>query len=153
VTSRRPADVLEHAHDEPHRGGYEHDHAHDHDLVDDHPNDHAHPHGAQVIDPERAQLGPSDNGSVVLDIGGDFGALILLAPSSMLLDEIEISPVGRDGARTHVAIRERRGPRGTQWAAIYPRLAAGEYTVWDQRGEPADRVRIDGGFVAQLDWR
>ena len=131
--------------------------------VHEHPHGRAHPHedahadthsdGRDAVDLERSQLGPSDNGSVVLDIGGDFGALILMAPESMLLDEIEISPVGDDVARTHVAIRERRGPGGRRWAAIYPRLAAGEYTVWTVRGEPADRVTITGGQVAQLDWR
>ena len=147
MTSHHHADELAHAHEEHHHG------AHDDVMHDGGVHDHVHPPGSDASDPERAQLGPSDNGSVVLDIGGDFGALILLAPESMLLDEIEISPVGRDDARTHVAIRERRGPRGRQWAAIYPRLAAGHYTVWNQRGEPADRVSIDGGFVAQLDWR
>ena len=131
------------AHEHPHRHSHSHSHSHDD----------AHDHGHETIDPERAQLGPSDNGSVVLDIGGDFGALILMAPESMLLDEIEISPVDDDTARTHVAIRERRGPGGRRWAAIYPRLAAGAYTVWTVRGEPADRVTITGGQVAQLDWR
>ena len=89
----------------------------------------------------------------MLDIGEGFGALILMAPESMLLDEIEISPVDDDSARTHVAIRERRGPGGRQWAAIYPKLAAGEYTMWSLSGEPADRVTITSGCVAQLDWR
>ncbi len=131
--------------------------------VHEHPHGHAHPHDhahadthaerGDAVDPERSQLGPSDNGSVVLDIGGDFGALILMAPESMLLDEIEISPVDDDAARTHVAIRERRGPGGRRWAAIYPRLVSGEYTVWTVQGKPADRVTITGGQVAQLDWR
>ena len=55
--------------------------------------------------------------------------------------------------RTHVAVRERRGPAGIRFAAIYPGLREGEYTVWGLDGTPADTVRIVGGEVAQLDWR
>lgn len=121
----------------------------------EHPHlpEHAHPHEYPAVDPEQAQLGPSRAGSVVLDIGGDIGALILAAPESMALVEIEISPAGRDAERTHVAIRERLGPGGKSWAAIYPALRAGEYTLWSTTGEPADRITIVGGQVAQLDWR
>ncbi|MGI8761392.1 MAG: phospholipase [Jatrophihabitantaceae bacterium] len=102
---------------------------------------------------EESQLGPSYDGTVVLDIGGDVGALILLAPETMAGDEIEISPVGSEGQRTHVAIRERRGAGGVRYAAIYPALHAGEYTLWDLAGKPADTVRIVGGEVTQIDWR
>ncbi len=136
---------------------------------------------------EESQLGPSDDGTVVLDIGGDIGALIIYAPESMLRAEIEISPVDDEGAdvfqlgpgthshepgaghthergeghshshadprRTHVAVRERRGPTGIRYAAIYPGLREGEYTIWGLDGNPAETVRIIGGEVAQLDWR
>ncbi|MDQ6850492.1 MAG: phospholipase [Actinomycetota bacterium] len=102
---------------------------------------------------EQSQIGPSDDGSVVLDIGGDIGALILHAPKSLAGVEIEISPAGNDTHRSHVAIRERRGISGVRYAAIYPELRAGDYTVWDVNGEPADRVAIFGGEIAQLDWR
>lgn len=104
---------------------------------------------------EQSQLGPSDNASVMLDIGGDIGALIITTTASMLLAEIEVSHVDADPSahRPHVAVRERRGPAGTQYAAIYPGLRAGEYTVWGLDGQPADKVQIVGGEVAQLDWR
>lgn len=122
---------------------------------------------------EQSQLGPSYDGTVVLDIGGDVGALILLAPESLAGVEIEISPVkhdhdhghdhghedhGRDhghdhGPRTHVAVRERRGDSGVRFAAIYPELHAGEYTLWNVNGEPAETVSILGGEITQIDWR
>src|SRR5436305_373489 len=104
---------------------------------------------------ESAQLGPSYDGTVMLDIGGDRGALILMTPPELLLAEIEVSLVGDELAaqplpahdhahghgdghvhthahphRTHVAVRERRGPSGIRYAAIYPSLVEGEYTVW-----------------------
>jgi len=125
---------------------------------------------------EQSQLGPSSDGTVMLDIGGDIGALILHTGPNLLLAEIEISRV--DGApplddghthdhthgtgnglahthpsRTHVAVRERRGPSGVRYAAIYPDLRSGEYTVWGTDGEAADTVTVIGGEVAQLDWR
>lgn len=102
---------------------------------------------------EQSQLGPSNDGSVVLDIGGDIGALILHAPESLAGVEIEISPVGSTGHRSHVAIRERRGESGVRYAAIYPDLHAGDYTVFDQDGQPAETVSIVGGQIAHIDWR
>ncbi len=120
---------------------------------------------------EQAQLGPSYDGTVMLDIGGDIGALIINTSADLHLAEIEVSPVDEsdvhapsrththDGhahphsQRTHVAVRERRGPAGIRFAAIYPGLREGEYTVWGLDGTPADTVHIVGGEVAQLDWR
>ncbi len=103
---------------------------------------------------ETAQLGPSYDGTVMLDIGGDIGALIINTSAELHLAEIEVSPVGQEHAhRTHVAVRERRGPSGVRYAAIYPSLREGVYTVWGDNGEPADTARIVGGEVAQLDWR
>jgi hypothetical protein len=104
---------------------------------------------------EQSQLGPSDNASVMLDIGGNIGALIITTTESMLLAEIEVSHNEADplAHRPHVAVRERRGPDGSQYAAIYPGLPAGDYTVWGLDGQPADTISIVGGEIAQLDWR
>jgi hypothetical protein len=99
-----------------------------------------------------AQLGPSDHGSVMLDIGGDIGALVLHTPAAMAGAEIEISPVGDDAARSHVAVRERRGGSQTRWAAIYPALTSGTYTLWAAPTEPALQVTVDGGAVTEVTW-
>ncbi len=102
---------------------------------------------------EQNQLGPSRDGSVMLDIGGDIGALVLHTSAEMLGVEIEISPTGDDTHhRTHVAVRERRGSGGTRYAAIYPALHAGSYTLWRPDGQPALEVTITGGAVAQAQW-
>lgn len=100
---------------------------------------------------EQDQLGPSQDGTVMLDIGGDVGALVLHAPPTMAGREIEISLAVDGSPRRHVAVRERRGPRGARYAAIYPSLLAGEYTLWDD-ARPADTVRITGGEVTEVDW-
>ncbi|MGI8680022.1 MAG: phospholipase [Jatrophihabitans sp.] len=127
---------------------------------------------------EQSQLGPSSDGTVMLDIGGEIGALILHTDAELLLAEIEVSrvdgeaplPPGHplehkhpdgeghahvhaDPSRTHVAVRERRGPAGVRYAAIYPALREGDYTVWGVDGAARDSVSIRGGEVAELDWR
>ncbi|QMU73828.1 phospholipase [Streptacidiphilus sp. P02-A3a] len=91
-------------------------------------------------------------GSVLVDIGGDIGALVVLTPPDLHGAEIELSPVDQEEVRTHVAVRERRGPGATRYAAVFPSLAAGDYTVWDPASRPVTRVTVNGGQVAQLTW-
>lgn len=101
---------------------------------------------------EESQLGPSNDGSVLLDIGGDIGALILHTPADLAGAEIEISPATDEAHRSHVAVRERRGHGPTRYAAIYPGLHAGAYTLWGPDGQPATQVTITGGQVTEVTW-
>ena len=75
--------------------------------------------------------GPSGPGTVVLDLGADVGALILYTPPGLDGREIEISrdtdPAAR---RTHSQVRARHLAAGTRYAAVYPGLPAGRYTIW-----------------------
>ena len=96
--------------------------------------------------------GPSHDGSVLVDIGGDIGALVILTPPDLHGTEIELSPVDRDEATTHVAVRERHGTGATLHAAVFPSLVAGTYTVWDPTSRPIAQVTITGGQVAQFTW-
>lgn len=102
---------------------------------------------------EASQLGPSQDGTVMLDIGGDVGALIIHTSAERAGCEIELSVAGTQAPRTHVAVRERHGTGPSRYAAIYPSLQAAEYTIWGHDGEPADTVAIAGGRVTELDWR
>lgn len=95
--------------------------------------------------------GPTGVGSVVLDVGGEVGALILYTPAAAAGAEIEISAPG--GRRTHACVRERRGGQGTRYAAVYQGLAAGDYTIWGESGTPLARVRVTGGRITQHDLR
>jgi hypothetical protein len=103
-------------------------------------------------------LGPSHAGSVVLDLGASTGALILDTPPELNDREIEISPVsagptgGGPQARTHSQVRERRTGAGVSYAAVYPGLPAGDYTIWSDAVTPAARVTITGGEVARCAW-
>jgi hypothetical protein len=93
--------------------------------------------------------------SVVLELGGDIGALVLQAPAWLLGREIEISPVCADGQparRTHALVRERLTPTGASHAAVYLAVPAGRYTVWRDAGTPLGTVTVSGGQVASFRW-
>jgi hypothetical protein len=101
------------------------------------------------------QHGPTTAGSVVLDLGEGIGALVLDVPAQLQGAEIEISRVGGPvtGHRTHSQVRERVTSAGTSHAAVYPDLAAGEYTIWRDDGTPAGAVTIVGGRVTRYRWQ
>jgi hypothetical protein len=91
---------------------------------------------------------------VVLDIGGEFGALVLYTPPDLHGREIEISPVGQNTQRTHTAVLERIVAGRSVFAAVYPRLPAGTFRLWfDEDPTRLNRVQIVAGRVAELDWR
>jgi hypothetical protein len=97
--------------------------------------------------------GPSGPGSVVLELGPDVGALVLHTPPELDGREIEVSRLGGAAVgRTHSLVRPRTTGRGTQHAAVYPELAAGTYTVWDDAVTPVATVTILGGQVTAVRW-
>ena len=100
------------------------------------------------------QTGPTGAGSVILDLGDSVGALILDAPAGLHGREIEISPAGDAGARrTHALVRRRETGAGASFAAVYPGLAAGAYTVWRTASAPTGTVVVEGGQVARFSLR
>jgi hypothetical protein len=96
--------------------------------------------------------GPSGPGTVVLELGPGVGALILHTPAELDGREIEISRDERGARRTHSQVRPRHMPAGTRYAAVYPDLAAGPYTIWAGEQNPAGRVVITGGRVTNWSW-
>src|SRR5258708_31479868 len=82
--------------------------------------------------------------SVLLDIGGDVGALVLTVPDRYLGREIEVSPVGDDARRTHTAVLERRVAGRTLCAAVDPGLRAGGWRGLGGRGGRARPVPLEG---------
>jgi hypothetical protein len=98
--------------------------------------------------------GPTGPGSVVMELGADIGALVLYTPPGLDGEEIEIS---RDDApseahRTHSMVRPRPLPGGTRYAAVYPGLRAGRYTIWRDERTPAATVTVTGGQVSNCHW-
>jgi hypothetical protein len=86
-----------------------------------------------------------------MELGADVGALVLYTPASLDGAEIEISRDG-DPRRTHSRVRPRRVPSGTRYAAVYPDLAAGQYTIWRDRDTPAATVTVAGGRITSCGW-
>ena len=94
------------------------------------------------------QLGPSEPGAVVLELGERTGALVVRTGPAELLREIEISPVEQPGNRSHAAVRERWLPDSVCYAAVYPSLPAGRYTVWADATTAAGTVDVRGGDIS-----
>ena len=100
--------------------------------------------------------GPSGPGTVIMELGAGIGALVLYTPADLDGEEIEISratsPAILGSRRTHSRVRPRHMPGETRYAAVYPGLPAGRYTVWRDERSPAATVTVAGGQVSSCDW-
>ena len=122
-----------HAHSEhSHSHSHTHDHAHEGQL-----SGHNHVAG---------------QGPTVLDIGDDFGALVLYTSANLVGAEIEISPDGEPDRRRHVAVHTREFPGGTAYAAVYYGLEAGTYDLWGADGSRALTVSVEGNEITEAVW-
>lgn len=111
------------------------------------------PSGSGVEEEPFVDSGPTDGPpeALVLDIGGDIGALILFADESCLGQEIDLTPAGLPRSHhTHNLIRRRRAANREIIAGVYPELQAGTYTVWGLDGEPLGSTTIHGGQVSEF---
>jgi hypothetical protein len=103
--------------------------------------------------------GPSGQGTVVLDLGGTRGALILFTTEALEGEEIEIRPVGGQWDGTHTAVRRRDLRDAVAFAGVFGSLPAGEYQV-RIKGPVADQpgprttveVTVAGGEVTERLW-
>jgi hypothetical protein len=112
-----------------------------------------------TVDVENPHAG---QGMVLLDIGGDVGALVVTMPASMVGEEVEIRPEGaapRDHGHghshhPHVAVHERPAPDGTRIPSlVFAELTTGRYELY-VKGTPhvALRVEVAGGAVTTAAW-
>jgi hypothetical protein len=119
-------------------------------------------------------------GSVLLDIGGDIGALVVTMPEGMVGTEVEIRPVGAEGSRAHghhhdhdhehdhehdhdhepgahlahVAVVNRPVGDGHVPSLVFPELPTGCYELFE-KGDGQHvmlRAEISGGEVTSLTW-
>jgi len=95
-------------------------------------------------------------GMVLLDIGGDVGALVVTMPHGMRDQEVEIWPDGprpSEGHLPHVAVVER--PVGQERVAslVFPDLMAGRYRL-APKGSADARLVVDvrGAEVTVAEW-
>ncbi|MGC2486080.1 MAG: hypothetical protein WA359_07550 [Acidimicrobiales bacterium] len=91
-------------------------------------------------------LPASFDGSVILDIGGEIGALVLHTSRDRYASEIDLVPDDLSAPHVHSAVRERRIPTGSSFAAVYPQLQEGRYTIVGT----TQRLLITGGRVAEV---
>jgi hypothetical protein len=108
---------------------------------------------AHAVAALEAVAGPSFAGSVLADVGGDVGALVLYVPEVLDGLEIELRPSGRDWDGTHTAVRPRVLDHGVVWAAFFGSLPCGRYDL-RVRGDDTRHVTVavDGGHVSEHRW-
>lgn len=107
---------------------------------------HAHAH------PENPYAG---QGSVLLDIGGDVGALVVTMPPGLEGREVEIRPEAYDGLGhlPHVAVVHR--PVGTTRvpSLVFPELREGRYELYEKGTHDVRLVtEVTGGVVTEAAW-
>lgn len=90
---------------------------------------------------------------VVLDIGEGVGALVLYTNSELAGQEIEISPKGKDLARAHTAVHERRVLGRAVFAGVFSELPEGDYRIWTEEPRAVTEFTIVGGQITEVDWR
>jgi len=119
-------------------------------TVSQHQHAHPHPHVHAVTSGSFRHT--ADGGPVVLDVGGDVGALVLHAGAHSVGHEIEISPIEEPTHRQHVAVHPRDLGGEVVYAAVYPELVWGTYQLWSPAGDPVLEVSIPGGRVVEATW-
>ena len=107
-------------------------------------------------------------GSVLLDIGGDVGALIVTMPAEMEGVEVEIRPFGAPdlpgrehghghghghGHYPHVAVVLRPTSEGPVPSLVFPELVEGGYELYVKESHHVELVvDVTGGEVSTAQW-
>jgi hypothetical protein len=106
-------------------------------------------------------------GMVLLDIGGDVGAVVVEVPDELVGMEVEIRPDGReheahahghdDGAaghhHPHVAVVRRPVAGGSVASLVFPEVTGGRYHLAEKHlAEPVLVVDVRGGEVTTSVW-
>jgi hypothetical protein len=116
-----------------------------------HSHGHSHSHTHETTGENHAARRHPEQ--VVLDIGGDIGALILHTRAEMLGVEVEISATGQDDRRSHKDVLEREIGGRPAYTAVFDNIREGTYTLWVDDVARERDVVVTGGAVAELDWR
>jgi hypothetical protein len=112
----------------------------------------------------RAENPYAGQGSVLLDIGGDVGAVVVTMPDGMVGVEVEVRPEGgregvddaEDRAHTHhphVAVVARPVRGGRLPSLVFPEVEQGRYGLYlKDQGTRVVGVTVRGGEVTHVSW-
>ena len=100
------------------------------------------------------------NGPVVLDIGGEIGALVVTMPAALAGAEIEACPVAgaafeayTGGHLPHVAVLARPDGPSIRYLAVFAELQDGEYQLYLRPdGAPRLTAVVRGAQVTSAVW-
>jgi len=99
------------------------------------------------------------SGSVLLDIGGDVGALVVTMPEGLEGREVEIrptsyaAPAGGHRHHPHVAVVRRPVGSGTVPSLVFAELVEGRYELYEKGTEEVRMVAtVRGGRVSEEAW-
>lgn len=92
-------------------------------------------------------------GPIVLDIGGDIGALLATVDPSTVGTELHLRSAHHPPIEIHTGVWRRGSEPETVTAAVFAELIAGTYWVLDDTGRPIWPVDIHGGALARIDLR
>lgn len=90
---------------------------------------------------------------LVLDIGDDVGALVVVLGERPDVAELDIQPVGDPAGRFHTGVHARVVDGEPARTAVYPEIRAGRYELLDGDGLPFAEVEAAGGEVRTVDLR
>jgi hypothetical protein len=98
--------------------------------------------------------GPSGEATVVLDIGGSRGALVVYLAEPMDGREVEIRPEGAPWTGQHTAVRRRDVRAGACFAAVFASLSPGVHQLraCGTGAEPVLQVAVEAGRVTEAHW-
>jgi hypothetical protein len=101
-------------------------------------------------------LSYAGQGAVLVDIGGDVGALVVRMPADMAGEEIEICPAAEDRTtehKPHVAVLPRPVGRAVTYSAVFPALIAGQYDLYRKPDGPIRvTASVTGAHVSEVRW-
>ncbi len=109
---------------------------------------HAHPYPHE----DAHRLPPSGPGTVVLDIGGSVGALVVHTPAALAGLEIELARRGETVQFVHAEVRERQLAGGSVHAAVFAAVPEGAYILLDPPPGTDGDIVITPGRVTEVQW-
>jgi len=100
--------------------------------------------------PVDAVAGQASSASVMLDIGGGRGALVIYPEERYRHQEIEISRTDGSSRRVHTGVHDRATTAGMVLTAVFGSLAEGKYVVWVDDTTQGPTIAVSDGSVTEL---